>query len=95
MPRNIGGGNHAIYYFEPEGKIHRADPKSASWPSSLTENLYKDLRADPDPGSALWIPGSAAASKAYVLYLPPSGALPVNSSQGRYDIARGESVTKC
>jgi PKHD-type hydroxylase len=47
MPRNIGGGNHAIYYFEPEG--------------------------------------SAAAPKAYVLYLPPSGALPVNSSQGRYE----------
>ena len=38
---------------EPEGKIHRVDPKFASWPSSLTENPYKSLRVDPDSGSAL------------------------------------------
>jgi hypothetical protein len=38
---------------EPEGKIHMVDPKSANWPISLTENLYKSLRVDPYSGPTL------------------------------------------
>jgi hypothetical protein len=36
-----------------QGKIHRVDPKFASWPRSLTENPYKSFRVDPNSGSTL------------------------------------------
>ena len=36
-----------------QGKIHRVDPKFASWPSSLTKNPYKSLRVDPNRGPTL------------------------------------------
>jgi hypothetical protein len=38
---------------EAEGKIHRVDPKFASWPRSLTGNPYKRLKVDPNSGSNL------------------------------------------
>jgi hypothetical protein len=36
-----------------KGKIHRVDPKFASWPSSLTEDPCQSLRVGPEYGSTL------------------------------------------